>query len=252
MNLKPAIETILETLGAMAVPGATGKQLEAAATHLFSLLKVEPVFNNPELNKARSHPKGEVYPTIICVSINNEVIHGIPDDRKFQDGDVVKIDTGVLEDGLIYDAAISVLIGTPEVDKDGHPTGRIFGTSVAARKVVKATQEALEAGIAAAKAGNTNLTITQAIEAVAKKYDLNVVHGYGGHGIGADLHQDPYIANRAADVKGDPFKLESGMRIAIEPMFTTTRGECGVASNGWTVKTLSGYTAHFERTITIP
>jgi methionyl aminopeptidase len=118
--------------------------------------------------------------------------------------------------------------------------------------LVKATLEALEAGVLAARAGKTNFTITEAIEKIAKKYDLTVVNGYGGHGVGATLHEPPFIANRAADVKGEPFKLESGMRIAIEPMFSTNRGETYVGKDGWTVKVPAGVTAHFERTIVVP
>lgn len=237
------LDTILNSLSALVVEGGTGTILEQHAEGLLALLKVEPVFKGYKPEGAK-----EAYPNILCVSINNEVIHGVPDGRKFQEGDVVKIDCGIKEDGEIWDAATTVLVGRRDPD---NPE-RVYGTSVAARKVVKATKEALEAGIAAAKAGATNLTITEAIEAVAKKYDLQPVHGYGGHGIGTDkLHQEPFIANRAADVKGEPFKLESGMRIAIEPMFSSNRGENFIAPNGWTVKTVSGYTAHFERTIVI-
>jgi methionyl aminopeptidase len=237
------LDTILNTLSLLVVEGVTGNDLEKTAEGLVTVLKVEPVFKGYK-------PKGakEAYPNILCISINNEVIHGVPDDRKFQDGDVVKIDCGILEDNQIWDAATTVLVGR----RDPNDPEKVYGTSVAARKVVKATKEALEAGIKAAVAGATNLSITEAIEAVAKKYDLQPVHGYGGHGIGeGQLHQDPFIANRAADVKGEPFKLESGMRIAIEPMFSTNKGENSVAPNGWTVKTVSGYTAHFERTIVI-
>jgi methionyl aminopeptidase len=118
--------------------------------------------------------------------------------------------------------------------------------------LVTATREALEAGVAAAKDGKTNFSITEAIEAVAKKYELTVVNDYGGHGVGEKLHEEPFIANRAADVKGEPFKLTAGMRIAVEPMFSTNSGETYVAKNGWTVKVRSGVTAHFERTIIVP
>src|SRR5208282_1964917 len=110
----------------------------------------------------------------------------------------------------------------------------------------------LEAGIAAAKVGNTNWTITEAIEGVAKKYGVAVVQGYGGHGVTDKLHEEPFIANRAADNRGKAVPLVSGMRLAIEPMFSSNRGENYIAKNGWTVKVASGVAAHFERTIVVP
>jgi methionyl aminopeptidase len=236
------LDKILESLSALAVEGNSSNTLEAAAEPLLRLYNVEPIF--PEQKRKDDEAP---YGHILCVSVNNEVIHGIPNDRKFEEGDVVSIDCGIKENGLIFDGATTVLVGK----RDEKNPDIIYGTSAAARKLVKATREALEAGVAAAKAGKTNLTITEAIEKVAKQYDLQVVHGYGGHGVGETLHQEPFIANRAADVKGEPFKLESGMRIAIEPMFATARGENYTTKDGWTVKVPSGVAAHFERTITI-
>ena len=240
--MNTTLDEILNALSGFVLVGSTGNKLETAANFLLRNYGVEPVFKGymPEGHK-------DFYPNILCVSINNEVIHGLPDDRKFQEGDVISIDCGIKDkDGLIYDGAVTVLCG--EKDEEG----RIQGCSASARKLVKATQEALEAGVLAARAGKTNFTITEAIEKVAKKYDLTVVHNYGGHGVGEKLHEPPFIANRSADVKGEPFKLESGMRIAIEPMFSTNRGETYVDKNGWTVKVPAGVAAHFERTIVVP
>lgn len=236
------LDKILSSLSGAVQEGFSGEQLEAVAVALIALFKVEAVF--PEQKReGLDQPYGHV----LCVSVNNEVIHGIPNDRKFEEGDVVSIDCGIKEDGLIYDGAVTTLVGR----RDEKNPEIIRGTSAAARKLVKATKEALEAGIKAAKAGKTNFTITEAIEAVAKKYELTVVHGYGGHGVGTALHEPPFIANRSADVKGEPFKLESGMRIAIEPMFSTNRGETYIAKDGWTVKVASGVAAHFEQTIVV-
>lgn len=235
------LEKILDSLSAMALVGSTGNKLETAAKFLLANYKVEPVFlgYKPEGHK-------DTYPNILCVSINNEVIHGIPDARPFEEGDVVSIDLGIREEGLVYDGATTRLIGPLDAE------GRVRGCSRAARELVKATQEALETGIAAAKAGNTNWTITEAIESVAKKYDVSVVHGYGGHGVREKLHEEPFIANRAADNKGKAVPLTSGMRLAIEPMLCTNSGETYEAKNGWTVKVRSGLAAHFERTIVVP
>src|SRR5208282_5921191 len=175
------LEKILADLSAMSLVGSTGNKLETAAKFLLANYKVEPVFLGYK-------PQGqkEGYPNILCVSINNEVIHGIPDARPFEEGDVVKIDCGIRENGLVYDGATTVLIGPRDAE------GRVRGCSVAARQLVKVTQEALEAGILAAKAGNTNWTITEAIEGVAKKHGLNIVEGYGGHGITDVLHTPPF------------------------------------------------------------
>lgn len=239
------LEKVLNSLASGVHPGVTTMQIEQSAVALLDLLKLEPVFKGYQ---PEGHDKP--YEFVSCISVNNEVIHGLPSDRKIEEGDVVKIDIGFKEDGLIYDGATTVIAGTHEIEKKGKKI-TVSSGSAAARKLVAATKEALEAGVAAAKAGKTNLTITEAIEAVAKKYDLNVVVGYGGHGIGEKLHEEPFIANAARDAKGEPFKLESGKRIAIEPMFCTANPNNFKAPNGWTVKVPAGLAAHFETTITI-
>lgn len=235
------LEKILEALGEVVVEGTSGSSLEMAAKKLLDEFGVDAVFPG---QKPEGHTDG--YPNILCVSVNNEVIHGIPNDVPFQEGDVVSIDCGIRENGLIYDGAITVLVGQRDSE------GRVRGCSATARKLVKATQEALEAGIRAAKVGNTNWSITEAIEEVVKKYDFNIVEGYGGHGITVEsLHAEPFIANRAADNKGKAVPLTSGMRIAIEPMVSTNSGATYVDKNGWTVKVKTGLAAHFEKTIII-
>ena len=170
------------------------------------------------------------------MSINGEVIHGIPDDRKFEDGDVVKIDCGIKEGDQYDDGATTVIIGRG---------------SAAARRLIKGTREALDAGIAAAKPGSTTNDIAFAIETTAKKYDLAVIHGYGGHGIGTELHMEPHVPNEITP-DNPSVELKEGMRIAIEPMFSTNRGDTFVDKNGWTIKIAGGgVAAHFERTVTI-
>ena len=267
------LETIIYTLTGYVTEGVSGLDLEAQAVSLLALYKVEPAFLGYQ-------PKGfqSKYPNILCVSINGEVIHGIPDDRKFQDGDVVKIDCGIKEGDQYDDGAATVVIGRG---------------SAAVRRLIKGTQEALEAGIAAAKPGATTNDIGAAIEAVAKKYELAIIEGYGGHGIGTELHMEPFIPNEIVPmprprkkepeqastaplglVVGDSVpkhkkyvtssepeieyetpegvELKKGMRIAIEPMFSTNRAVTGIMSNGWTVKIIGGgIAAHFEKTITV-
>jgi methionyl aminopeptidase len=238
------LEKILKTLGEQVTEGRTSKDLEQIASLLCSPcgLDVKPVFPG---QKPEGHTDG--YPNILCVSVNNEVIHGLPNDIPFAEGDVVSIDCGIRENGLIYDGAITVLVGPRDAE------GRVRGCSATARKLVQATQEALEAGIAVAKIGNTNWSITEAIEEVVKRNGFNVVEGYGGHGIlGDQLHAEPFIANRMADNKGKAVPLVSGQRLAIEPMVATNSGATYVDKNGWTVKVRTGIAAHFEKTIIVP
>ena len=229
------LQDILNVLATQAIEGATGKQLDKTAADLLKFYKVESAFLNYKPG-ATASAEGEGFPNVLCVSINNEVIHGIPDDRKFSWGDVVKLDLGLKDaEGNFDDGALTVIVG----DRAG---------SANARKVVKATREALEAGIAQAKVGNTTHDIAKAIQAVAEKYGVAIIEGYGGHGIGKELHQAPDVPNKPV---GNPVKLEAGIRLALEPMFATNRGETFVTKDGWTVKVKSGLTAHFERTVTI-
>jgi methionyl aminopeptidase len=241
VSKKSILETILETVAEHASVGKKTIELDSMAAGLIKLHNCEPAFLG-------FTPTGQAslggYPNVLCVSINGEVIHGIPSDRKIEDGDVVKLDCGIkLPDGQYDDGATTVLVGD---------------CSATARKLVKCTKEALEAGIAQAKAGNTNHDITKAIEAVAKRDGFAVVHGYGGHGIGEKLHQEPHIANEMVYKEDgetpldEPVILIKGIRIAIEPMFASKRGFVQTAADGWTLKIVGGgVAAHFEKTVTI-
>lgn len=227
------LNMILNTLALSVTPGMTTKALDGQAEALCNLHQVRAAFKG---YKPINFGGENGYPATVCVSINEEVIHGIPSDRKIQDGDVVKIDMGIVKDDQFDDGAITVLAGKY--------------SSAAARKLVKATQEALIAGVAQAKAGKTTHDIAIAISAVAKQYDVHVIHGYGGHGIGTALHMEPHVPN---ELDGSPaVTLEPGMRIAIEPMFGSNHGFTHVAKDGWTVKLQrGGLAAHFEQTVTI-
>ena len=241
--MEKTLNSILNTLAAMVAPGITTKYLDEQAELMCSIHNVKPAFKG---YKPEGFGKPEGYPNSLCVSINDEVIHGIPSDRKIQEGDVVKLDMGIEKDGQFDDGATTGLVGEYDVK-----TGHIYGVSAMARKLVKATKEALEAGVAQAKAGKTTHDIAAAVEAVAKKYDLHVIHGYGGHGIGEQLHMEPHVPNEVAGSAG-PVELKPGMRIAIEPMFGTNHGFTQVAKDGWTVKLRNGgLAAHFEQTVTI-
>jgi methionyl aminopeptidase len=226
------LENILEILSYAVAPGVTTKKLDELAGSTCRTFGVEPAFKG---YKPPNFGGPEGYPAHICVSIDNEVIHGIPSDRKIEEGQVVKLDLGTLEDGQYDDGATTILVGN---------------CSSAARRLVKGTKEALDAGVSAAISGNTTHDIAKAISAVAEQYDLHVIHGYGGHGIGEKLHMEPHIPN---EIDGSPaIPLVAGMRIAIEPMFATNHGNTYVDKDGWTIKLHGGgLAAHFEKTVTI-
>ena len=246
LELDPNL-TILEKIIAIVADyarhgGMPTSYLDKMAADLIRIHKCEPAFLG-------FTPTGRAdlggYPAVMCVSINGEVIHGIPsDDKVLQDGDVVKLDCGIkMPDGQYDDGATTVLVGD---------------CSAVARKLVKSTKEALEAGIRQAKAGKTNHDITKAIEAIAKRDEFAVIHGYGGHGIGTELHMEPHIANEMIYKEDgetpldEPVKLTSGMRLAVEPMFASKRGFVKTAADGWTLQIVGGgIAAHFEKTVTI-
>jgi methionyl aminopeptidase len=229
------LQDILHALKLQAVEGVTGIQLDAAAAALLRLNNVEPAF----LNYTPGAPAPtEGFPNVLCVSINGEVIHGIPDERKFEYGDVVKLDLGLKEaNGDFDDGALTVIVGERA------------GSSVA-RRLVAATEEALNAGIAQAKPGRTTHDIARAIKAVADREGFSVIQGYTGHGIGKALHQAPDVPNEPI---GPSIKLEEGMRLAIEPMFSSNKPFTVVdKKNKWTVRLQGGgLSAHFERTVTV-
>jgi methionyl aminopeptidase len=229
------LQDILQTLKLQAVEGATGLQLEESAVALLKLHKVESAFLN--YSPGDNAPK-EGFPNVLCVSINGEVIHGIPDSRKFEWGDVVKLDLGIKDsDGNYDDGAITIIVG-----------GAGAGSSIA-RRLVKATEEALHMGMAAAIPGNTTHDIAKAIAAVAKREGFAIIQGYCGHGINKTLHAPPNVPNEPI---GEPVQLEEGTRIAIEPMLSSNKPYTEVAKNKWTVKLKGGgITAHFEKTVTI-
>ncbi len=227
------LDDFLDTLASHVQLGVKTKILDVMARDLCRLGNMEPAFLG---YKPANFGGKEGFPAAICVSIDNEVIHGIPGERTIEEGMVVKIDMGTKDaTGQYNDGATTVLVGK---------------CSVTARRLVKATQEALEAGIAAAIPGNTNLDIARAIEAVAKKYEVFVIHGYGGHGIGEKLHMEPHIPN---EIDGsEEVTLVEGQRIAIEPMFGTNHGYTYVDKDGWVIKLKNGgLAAHFEKTVEI-
>jgi len=176
------------------------------------------------------------YPASLCVSINNEIVHGIPtEDKIFKDGDIVGIDMGLIHEGLITDSAVTVIVGK------GDP---------AAKKLIKTTREALEKGIAAAKPGAHVGDIGYAIESFVRPLGFGLAEELSGHGVGYAVHEDPYVPNTGK--KGDGPVLKVGMVIAIEPMLNEGTGAVVFDKDGYTVRTKDGKrSAHFEHTIAI-
>lgn len=176
------------------------------------------------------------YPASICVSVNQEVVHGIPNRRRIlQDGDIVSLDAGVIYRGYHSDAARTHIVGT---------------TSEEAQRLIDVTRESFFKGIEFAKAGNHLNDISSAIQAYAEGFGYGVVRDLVGHGIGSHLHEDPEVPNFARKRKG--IRLEPGMTLAIEPMINMGRPEVEWQSDGWTVVTRDGsLSAHYENTVLI-
>jgi len=174
------------------------------------------------------------YPASVCVSINDEIVHGIPGTRVICEGDVVSLDLGVLHRGFHTDAAVTVGVGVVEA-----------GT----KRLIEVTQDALEAGVACARAGNHLGDISAAIQRHVEGNGFAVVREYTGHGVGRELHEEPQIPNFSC---GKGPVLRKGMTLAIEPMVTNGGWRTKLAPNKWTVLTTDGsLSAHFEHTLVV-
>lgn len=179
----------------------------------------------------------EDFPGAACVSVNEEVIHGVPSSKKIiHDGDIVSIDVGIDLDGYISDSCHSVLVGN---------------VSEKVRKLDEVALEALQAGIKACRVGNRIKDISRAIYEVASKHGYGVVYDYCGHGVGLDVHEDPNIPN-VVDWGGANPRIQAGMVLAIEPMINLGTGDVVVAKDGWTVVTKDKLpSAHEEHTVAV-
>lgn len=175
------------------------------------------------------------YPATVCVSINDEIVHGIPGDREIQDGDVVSIDLGCTHKGFVADAAVTVGVGN--VSPEGQ-------------RLIEVTRESLRRGIAAARAGARIGEIGHAIQTYVEPQGFSVVREYVGHGVGRQMHEDPQVPNYGSPGSGPV--LQAGMVIAIEPMVNTGDWRTKRDSDDWTVRTLDGgLSAHFEHTLAV-
>jgi methionyl aminopeptidase len=176
------------------------------------------------------------FPGVICSSVNDVIVHGIPDDTPLQDGDLLSIDFGVFLDGWVGDAARSFVVGTAREDD---------------LRLIERTEAALYAGIGQAVPGNRMGDIAHAIGTVGREAGYGIPEGWGGHGVGREMHEDPSVPNEGPPGRG--LKLKAGLVIAIEPMFHAGGHDAfTLDADGWTVRTADGSrAAHAEHTIAI-
>jgi len=224
------LSNILKNVAQKAVSGVQTKDLDRYAKEL-----IEKVGDKPAFLGYKPYGAKAAYPASLCVSVNNEVVHGIPSERSLKDGDIVGLDLGLSHKGFFVDMAITV------------PVGNIDSV---AKKLIESARAALDAGISSARAGARIGDIGNAIEAYAKKTGFSVVDTLGGHGVGKNIHEDPYIPNVGRKNTGE--KLESGQVLALEPMLNEGGKEVNLEKDGYTFTTRDGKrSAHFEHTILI-
>jgi methionyl aminopeptidase len=218
------VATVLAKLVAAVRPGLTTEELDIIAESEVKSLGAQPSF------------KGyRGYPASVCVSVNDEIVHGIPGDRVLKEGDIVSLDFGAIYKGYQGDAARTVCTGA---------------TNLKAEALIQATEGAFRAGIAQARNGNRLGDISAAIQKYAEARGFAVVREYTGHGIGQQMHEDPLVPNFGT--AGTGLVLKKGMTLAIEPMLNTGSWRTRIGNNGWTVSTIDGgLSAHFENTIAI-
>ncbi len=218
------VAEVLEGLRELIKPGITTRKLDVYAEETTKKRGAVPAF------------KGYMgYPASLCVSVNSEVVHGIPSETVLKEGDIISMDFGVLYKGYYGDSAITV------------PVGKVSSVAV---KLMKITDEALYKGINEAKAGNRLGDISAAVQDHVEGAGFSIVRDFVGHGIGRSLHEDPQIPNYG--LRGRGIELKNGMVFAIEPMVNEGTFKVKVLKDGWTVVTSDGkLSAHFEHTIAI-
>ena len=218
------VGTVLGNLKLYAEVGMTTQELDDIAEKKIRLMGGLPVF------------KGYMgFPSTICASINEEIVHGIPDNRIIKNGDILTVDCGASVGGYIGDAAITFQIGK---------------STKISQNLIKITNESLNIGINQVKVGGHVGDIGYAISSFAEKKGYGIVRNYVGHGVGKHLHEDPQVPNYG--IKGTGPELKDGMGIAIEPMLTEGKPETEILADNWTVITKdNSLSAHFEHTVSI-
>ncbi|MBW5252459.1 type I methionyl aminopeptidase [Streptomyces sp. P01-B04] len=232
--MRKAGRVVAQLLTAAREAAAVGVSLRELDEVAHEVLR-EASAGSPFLNY-RPHFAPTPFPGVICASVNDAIVHGIPNDLRLRDGDLVSIDAGATLDGWCGDSAISFIVGRPRP---------------ADTRLVETAFEALEAGIAAAVVGNRIGDIAHAIGTVCRTAGYGIPDGFGGHGIGRSMHEDPGVPNEGRPGRGMP--LRHGMVLAIEPMLIGSgRDEYHPDRDGWTLRTNDGSrAAHAEHTVAI-
>ncbi len=216
----------------MVKPGVTSQQLEDAARKM-----IEEGGDKPALLNYLPYGADRPYPAALCVSVNDEIVHGIPNEniKVLKEGDIVSLDLGLTHKGLVTDATVTVPVGNiaPEL-----------------KELLDNTKRALMAGIKAAKGGKRIGDISNAVQLVGVAAKYGIVEELAGHGVGYDVHEEPYVPNTGQVGKGEI--LKPGMVLAIEPMFNLGSKRIKLDKDGYTYRTTDGKaSAHFEHTVVI-
>ena len=224
------LATILQALAERVAPGVSAEELDTLAEVMIREGGDEPAFLGYT-------PDGGArpYPAALCVSINDEIVHGIPNEsaKVLKEGDIVSLDLGLTHEGVIVDAAITVPVGVIDAKT---------------KRLLAATKDALSAGIAAAKPGRRVGDVSAAIQKVIEGAGFTVVKELGGHGVGEGVHEEPFISNFGRPGTGE--ELVEGMVLALEPISSAGKAAVKVAPDGYTYRTKDGSrSAHFEHTI---
>jgi methionyl aminopeptidase len=211
-------------------PGVSTGDLDRLAERHIRAAGAIPSFKGyPGINPRRP------FPASLCISLDDEIVHGIPGERAIREGQVVSVDAGAIVDGWHGDGARTFFVGEPPAE---------------VRDLIDSTHAAMMAGIAAAVPGNHLEDISAAVEDVAKPHGYGVIRQFVGHGIGTEMHEEPQVPNYRTGRKGR--KIEPGLCLAIEPMFTLGGYQAHVLADDWTVATVDGsIAAHFEHSIAI-
>jgi methionyl aminopeptidase len=220
-----ALRQVHDAIAPFVKPGATTMDLENVAIRKIA-----------ELGAVAAFKGYHGYPAALCTSVNDEVVHGIPSEKRvLNEGDILSIDCGVIIDGFYSDAAVT------------YPVGKVSDQT---RKLLDVTLASLEAAIQQCQAGGRLFDISAAVQEVCEAEGFGVVRDFVGHGIGKSMHEDPQVPNFGVAGKGP--RLKAGMVLAIEPMINAGGPEVRVLKDGWTAVTVDGsYSAHFEHTVAI-
>jgi methionyl aminopeptidase len=219
---------VLERVVDLVRPGISTKEVDQAAADLMAEAGVQSAFLGYRLGH-------RVFPGNICISLNDEIVHGIGSQRRIQYGDIVKLDIGVIRDGWVGDTAFTVAVGM--IDERTERLLRV--TEIALRRAIETMQEGVRLG-----------DVCATIEEIATRESFNVVREFVGHGVGRKLHEEPQVPNYGR--RGSGPRLKAGMTLAIEPMINSGTASVKLLDDGWTVCTADGMpSAHFEHTVLI-